>query len=59
MRQALLIARCVIEDRVTKALDLIQLYADTVEAQEPRRQALITQTLEDLERLCDRAKAPS
>ena len=46
-------------EAAAKALYLIQLYADTAEAQEPRRQALITQTLEDLERLCDRAKAPS
>jgi len=42
-----------------RARFLIQLYADTPEACEPRHNELIEQTLDDLARLCDRATAPS
>ena len=39
-----------------KAQYLIQLFAATPEAQDPRRKELITHALDDLTRLCDRAK---
>ena len=39
-----------------KAQYLIELFAATAEAQEPHRQALIAQTLEDLAKLCERSK---
>ena len=38
---------------------IIQLFAATPEAQDPRRKELIAHALEDLTRLCDRAKEPS
>ncbi len=41
-----------------KAKYLLQLFAITPEAQDPRRQELIAQALDDLNRLCDRAKEP-
>lgn len=39
-----------------KARYLIQIFADTPEAQDPRRKALITHALDDLTRLCGREK---
>lgn len=39
-----------------KAEYLIQLFADTLEAQDPRRRDLIAHTMEDLTRLCEREK---
>jgi hypothetical protein len=42
-----------------KARFLIQLYAGTSDAREPRHQELIEQTLDELTRLCDRTPAPS
>lgn len=39
-----------------KAQYLIQLFAITPEAQDPRRRDLIAQTLDDLTRLCERSK---
>ena len=39
-----------------KAQYLIQLFADTPEAQDPRRKKLIANTLDDLARLSDRSK---
>lgn len=42
-----------------KAKYLLRLFATTPEAQDPRRQELIAQALDDLNRLCDRAKEPS
>lgn len=35
---------------------LIRQFADTLEAQDPRHKELVVHTLEDLARLCDRAK---
>jgi len=42
-----------------KAEYLIQLFADTLEAQDPRRKDLIAHTMEDLTRLCEREKGDS
>ena len=42
-----------------KAQYLIQLFAATPEARDPRRKELIVHTLDDLTRLCDRAKETS
>ena len=38
---------------------LIQLFAETPEAQDPRRKALITHAMQDLARLCEREKGDS
>ncbi len=46
-------------EAAAKAQYLIQLLAATPEAQDPRRKALIAHALDDLTRLCDRAKEPS
>ncbi len=46
-------------EAAAKALYLIQLFAATPEAQDPRRKELIAHTLDDLNRLCDRAKEQS
>ncbi len=46
-------------EAAAKAQYLIQLFAATPEAQDPRRKELIAHALEDLTRLCDRAKEPS
>ena len=46
-------------EAAAKAQYLIQLFSTTPEAQDPRRKALIAHALEDLSRLCDRAKGPS
>lgn len=46
-------------EAAAKAQYLIRLFAATPEAQDPRRQALITHALDDLTRLCDDAKEPS
>lgn len=43
-------------EAAAKAQYLIQLYAATPEAQDPRRKALVQHALDDLARLCDRAK---
>jgi hypothetical protein len=43
-------------EAAAKAQYLIQLFSGTVEAQDPHRKGLIAQTLEDLSRLCERAK---
>ena len=40
-------------EAVAKATYLIELFANTLVGQEPRRKQLIAQTLEDLARLCD------
>ncbi len=45
-------------EAAAKAQYLIQLFADTPEAQDPRRKELIAHALDDLNRLCDRAKEP-
>ena len=42
-----------------KAQYLIELFATTPEAQDPRRKKLIAHALADLNRLCDRTKEPS
>ena len=42
-------------EATAKAQYLIQLFAATPEAQDPRRKKLIAHALEDLNRLCDRA----
>ena len=42
-----------------KAQYLIQLFAGTAEAQNPRYKELIAHALDDLTRLCDREKEPS
>ena len=42
-----------------KAQYLIQLFAATPEAQEPRRKKLIAHALEDINRLCDRTREHS
>lgn len=41
-------------EAAAKAQYLIQLFADTQEAQDPRRKELIAHALEELARLCDR-----
>ena len=46
-------------EAAAKAQYLIQLFAATPEAQNPRHKKLIAHTLDDLTRLCDRAKEPS
>ena len=46
-------------EAAAKAQYLIELFAATPEAQDPRRKELIAHALDDLARLCDRAKAPS
>ena len=43
-------------EAAAKAQYLIQLYAATSEAQEPRRKQLIALALNDLDRLCDLAR---
>jgi hypothetical protein len=43
-------------EAAAKAQYLIQLFAGTSEAQDPRRQQLIAQALADLARLCGRTK---
>ncbi|MEX2615962.1 MAG: hypothetical protein WD767_07690 [Alphaproteobacteria bacterium] len=43
-------------EAAAKAQYLIQLYAATTEAQEPRRKQLIALALADLDRLCDLAR---
>lgn len=42
-----------------KAEYLIQLFAETLEAQDPRRKALIAHVMEDFARLCGREKGSS
>ena len=46
-------------EAAAKAQYLIQLYAATADAQYPRRKELIAHALDDLKRLCDRAKERS
>ena len=46
-------------EAAVKVQYLIQLFAATPEAQDPRYKRLIAHALEDLTRLCDRAKGPS
>jgi hypothetical protein len=46
-------------EAAVKAQYLIQLFSATPEAQDPRYKRLIAHALEDLTRLCDRAKEPS
>ena len=46
-------------DAAAKAKYLIELFAATPEAQDPRRQDLIAQTLREINRLCERAKDSS
>lgn len=46
-------------EAAAKAQYLINLFAATPEAQEPRRKELIAHTLDDLSRLGDREKKPS
>jgi hypothetical protein len=46
-------------EAAAKAQYLIQLFAATPEAQNPRHKKLIAHALDDLTRLCDRAKEPS
>ncbi len=43
-------------EAAAKAQYLIQLFAATPEAQDPRRKELIAHALDDLTRLCERAK---
>jgi len=43
-------------EAAAKAQYLIQLFAATAEAQDPRRKELIAHALDDLARLCDRTK---
>ncbi len=43
-------------EAAVKAEYLIQLFADTLEAQDPRRRELIAHVMEDLARLCEREK---
>lgn len=43
-------------EAAAKAQYLIRLFAGTLEAQDPRRKELVAHALEDLARLCDRAK---
>ena len=46
-------------EAATKAQYLLQLFAATPEARDPRRKELIAHALDDLTRLCDRAKEHS
>jgi hypothetical protein len=46
-------------EAAAKAQYLIRLFAATPEAQDPRRKELIAHALDDLTRLCERAKEPS
>lgn len=46
-------------EAAAKAQYLIQLFAATAEAQDPRRKELIAHALDDLTRLCERAEKPS
>jgi hypothetical protein len=46
-------------EAAAKAQYLIQLFAATPEGQDPRRKELIAHALDDLNRLCDRAKEHS
>jgi hypothetical protein len=46
-------------EAAAEAQYLIRLFADTPEAQDPRRKELIAHALDDLNRLCDRAKEHS
>ena len=46
-------------EAAAKAQYLIELFAETAEAQEPRRKELIARVLGDLSRLCDGAKEHS
>ena len=46
-------------EAAAKAQYLIQLFAATAEAQNPRYKELIAHALDDLTRLCDREKEPS
>jgi hypothetical protein len=46
-------------EAAAKAQYLIGLFAETPEARDPRRKELISNTLDDLTRLCDDAKEPS
>ncbi len=46
-------------EAAAKAQYLIQLFAATPQAQDPRRKDLIAHALDDLTRLCDRAKEHS
>ncbi len=46
-------------EAAAKAQYLIQLFAATPEAQDPRRKRLIAHALDDLARLCDRVKEHS
>ncbi|HSF25364.1 MAG TPA: hypothetical protein VLE20_14150 [Blastocatellia bacterium] len=46
-------------EAAAKAQYLIQLFAATLEAQDPRRKELIAHALDDLARLCDRANEHS
>jgi len=46
-------------EAAAKAQYLINLFATTPEAQDPRRKELIAQALDDFNRLCDRAAEPS
>ena len=46
-------------EAAAEAQYLIQLFAATSEAQDPRRKKLIARALDDLTRLCDRAKEHS
>ena len=46
-------------DAAAKTWYPIQLFAATLEAQDPHRKELIAHALDDLTRLCERAKEPS
>lgn len=46
-------------EAAVKAQYLIRIFAGTPEAQDPRRKALIAHALDDLTRLCERAKEDS
>lgn len=46
-------------EAAAKAQYLIELYAATPEARDPRRKELIAHALDDLARLCDREREPS
>ena len=46
-------------EAAVKAEYLIQLFAETLEAQDPRRKELIAHTMDDLTRLCEREKGSS
>ena len=46
-------------EAAAKAQYLIQLFADTPEARDPRRKELIEHALDDLNRLCDRTEDSS